>query len=116
VKADVGSKLLEAAARTQARDPDEGIRVVEICCIQGVSVIYCPIRSLVPKPRRVMIHELHYVEGPASEEDIAQLLREVPLPTMLGHYYDEVVAIEFLYLYMMANENSLPFWPLHERS
>ena len=63
-----------------------------------------------------MIHELHNVEGSASEEDIAQLLREVPLPPMLGHYYDEVVAIEFFYLNRMSDENALPFWPWHERS
>lgn len=50
-----------------------------------------------------MIHELHYIEGPASEEHIAQLLWEVPLPPMLGHYYDEVVAIKLLYLYMLED-------------
>jgi len=109
VKTDVGSKLLEAAARTQARDPDEGIRVVEISCIQGVCVINCPIRSLVSEARRVMIHELHNVEGPASEEDIAKLLREVPLPTMLRHYYDEVVAIKLLYLNRMAEKMNYLF-------
>ena len=50
-----------------------------------------------------MIHELHNLEGPASEEDIAKLLREVPLPPMLGHYYDEVVAIKLLYLYRLVD-------------
>lgn len=98
VKADVGTELLETATRTQARNPDEGVWVVEIGCIQGTRVINCSICSLLSEARRVMIHELHYVEGSASEEHIAQLLREIPLPPMLGHYYDEVVAIKLLYL------------------
>ena len=50
-----------------------------------------------------MIHELHNVEGPASEEHITQLLRKVPLPPMLGHYYDEVVAIKLRYRYMLED-------------
>ena len=33
MEADVGSELFKAATRTQARDPDEGIRVVEIRCV-----------------------------------------------------------------------------------
>jgi hypothetical protein len=53
-----------------------------------------------------MIHELYNVEGPASEKHIAQLLREVPLPPMLGHYYDEVVAIKLLYLYSLDDDLS----------